>query len=90
MVEPVKRGQAVSDRTLAPDLTSTGIQSPDGFLHKKAARRRPLHSNLMISDQAAINAGFDFRRQQEVKPRGYRKSSNRLGKGEPAMPSTRS
>jgi hypothetical protein len=30
---------------------------------KKAARRRPAsHSNLMIAGQAAINAGFDFRR----------------------------
>ena len=28
---------------------------------EKAARRR-LQSNLMIVDQAAINAGFDFRR----------------------------
>jgi hypothetical protein len=29
---------------------------------KKAARRATLNSNLMIVDQAAINAGFDFRR----------------------------
>jgi hypothetical protein len=29
---------------------------------EKAARRRLLNSNLMIEDQAAINAGFDFRR----------------------------
>jgi hypothetical protein len=29
---------------------------------EKAARRRPLNSNLLIADQAAINAGFDFRR----------------------------
>jgi hypothetical protein len=29
---------------------------------EKAARRRLLNSNLMIVDQAVINAGFDFRR----------------------------
>jgi hypothetical protein len=29
---------------------------------EKAARRRLLNSNLMIVDQAAINAGFDLRR----------------------------
>jgi hypothetical protein len=29
---------------------------------QKAARRRLLNSNLMIDDQAAINAGFDLRR----------------------------
>jgi hypothetical protein len=29
---------------------------------EKAARRRLFNSNLMISDQAAINAGFDLRR----------------------------
>jgi hypothetical protein len=29
---------------------------------KKAARRRPLNSNLMIVDHTAINAGFAFRR----------------------------
>ena len=29
---------------------------------EKAARRRLLNSNLMIVDQTAINAGFDFRR----------------------------
>jgi hypothetical protein len=29
---------------------------------EKAARRRLPNSNLMIADQAAINAGFDFRR----------------------------
>jgi hypothetical protein len=29
---------------------------------EKAARRRLLNSNLIIVDQAAINAGFDFRR----------------------------
>ena len=29
---------------------------------RKAARRRLFKSNLMVADQAAINAGFDFRR----------------------------
>jgi hypothetical protein len=29
---------------------------------ERAARRRLFNSNLMIVDQAAINAGFDFRR----------------------------
>jgi hypothetical protein len=29
---------------------------------RKAARRRLLNSNLMIADQAAINADFDLRR----------------------------
>jgi hypothetical protein len=29
---------------------------------EKAARRRPLNSNPLIADQAAINAGFAFRR----------------------------
>jgi hypothetical protein len=29
---------------------------------EKAARRRLFNSNPMIVDQAAINAGFDFRR----------------------------
>ena len=31
-------------------------------IKEKAARRRLLNSNPVISDQAAIKAGFDFRR----------------------------
>ena len=36
--------------------------APSRAARQKAARRRLLNSNLMIVDQTAINAGFDFRR----------------------------
>jgi hypothetical protein len=36
--------------------------APSKVAKRKAARRRLSNSNLMILDQAAINAGFAFRR----------------------------
>ncbi len=38
---------------------------------RKAARRRLFDSNLMIVDQATINAGFDFRRYLAKGGGGY-------------------
>ena len=49
-----------------PQLARAGspFRAMDGYLlrKQKAARRRLLSSNLMIVDQTAINAGFDFPR----------------------------
>jgi hypothetical protein len=44
------------------NLHMNGHGAPEISQKEKAARRRLLNSNLMIADQAAINAGFDFRR----------------------------
>src|SRR5258706_14414206 len=54
----------VEEPSTASDSDITAISCSK----EKAARRRLFNSTLMIVDQAAINAGFDFRRYA-IKPR---------------------
>ena len=59
---PTTSGQTPVRSWLASLRRAGGVASPVSHTKRKSRPKRLFNSNLMIADQAAINAGFDFRR----------------------------